>query len=70
MNTKKRGNESFKSLEPRFEATVCSYNSACPNDSLPEALVSYTLLGGAKVGDAQRVSILSAAAPKSDGERI
>lgn len=57
-------NDSLKNFEARFDATVCGYDSAAPTAKLPDALVSFIMIGNAALKDSQRVSVLSAASLK------
>lgn len=64
LQTSRGSNETFRNFESRFDAAVCSYNSAAPSAKLPESLVAFILIGNSDIDDNQRVSILSAVAPK------
>lgn len=66
LQTKRTENKSFQSFESKFKAAVCSFNSAVANEPLPQSLVAFILIGNANSNDGQRVSILSAPAPKSE----
>ena len=55
-------NESFVNYESRFEASVCRYQGS--TSSLPESLVGFIMIAKARLEDTQRVSVLSAVAPR------
>ena len=67
LQTIRGNNESFVNYESRFEAAVCRYQGS--TSSLPESLVGFIMIANARLEDTQRVSVLSAVAPRSeDGE--
>ena len=66
LQTIRGSNESFVNYESRFEAAVCRNQGA--TSSLPESLVGFIMITNARLEDTQRVSVLSAVAPKSDVE--
>lgn len=63
LRTKQGDSESYKNYEMRFAAQVCRLNATCEGSELPSALVAFLLLANSRIDAAQRVSILSAAAP-------
>lgn len=65
LETKRDQNESFKIFESRFSAQMSRYNGHGTSIVLPGGNVTLLLLANAKVGDLQRVPILSYTSAKT-----
>lgn len=66
LSTTRGDSENLKGFESRFEAQLCTFNEACGQDVLPEALIALLLMNNAKIENAQRVALLASVAPHSE----
>lgn len=65
-NTRRGTNETMKNFESRFSAQVAKFNSKSTTTKLPECITALMLLSNSAINDAQRVSVMAAAAPSDE----
>lgn len=70
IRDQKRTSESMKAFEVRFAGSVAKFNAISASTKLPNCLTALMLLSNSHITDAQRASVLAAAASRSNIENV